>query len=60
MMRDPQWRWLWESLIAELKFRGLNYEMAATDDPVVEDVPLPVEVHRKIRIVQDLDSTTTV
>jgi hypothetical protein len=58
MLRDEaRWKWLWDSVIAELKFRGLNYEAAATDDPVVPDVPLPVGNHRKIRlVVQDLDS----
>jgi len=54
MMRDePRWKWLWDSLIAELKFRGLNYEQAATDDPVIEipDEPVPMLVNsRKIRV----------
>jgi len=55
LMRDPKWRWLWDSLIAELKFRGLNYEQAATEDPVVEipDEPVPMLVcNRKIRVEQ--------
>jgi len=49
MMRDQKWRWLWDSLIAELKFRGLAWEQAATEDPVIEipdEVPVPC---RKIR-----------
>jgi len=33
VMNDPRWWWLRESLVAELKFRGLNYEMAAIPDP---------------------------
>jgi uncharacterized protein (DUF3820 family) len=56
MMRDPQWRWLWESLIAELKWRGLRYDLAHTEEPVV-DVPLPVENHRKIRLVGEPEPT---
>jgi uncharacterized protein (DUF3820 family) len=49
MMRTPQWNWLWDSLISELKYRGLNYEQAATEDP---PVPAPVQqvgIRRKVR-----------
>ena len=57
MMREEQWRWLWDSLIAELKWRG--YDLAHTEEPMVEPV-LPVESHRKFRFVvepevQELD-----
>lgn len=53
MLRDePRWKWLWDSVISELKFRGLNYEAAATDDPVVEEMPLPFVNRRKIRIIE--------
>jgi uncharacterized protein (DUF3820 family) len=59
MMKDDQWRWLWDSLIAELKWRGLRYDLAHTEEPVVEPA-LPVESHRKFRFVvepevQELD-----
>lgn len=58
MLRDEtRWKWLWDSVIAELRFRGLNYEAAATDDPVIEDVPLPVVPHRKIRLVGEPEPT---
>lgn len=37
MMRDePRWKWLWDSVISELKFRGLKFELAETDEPIVE------------------------
>jgi uncharacterized protein (DUF3820 family) len=50
MMRDEKWKWLWDSVIAELKFRGLKYELAETEEPVVEipDAPPPaVLVNRR-------------
>lgn len=50
LVRHEKWKWLYDSLIAELKFRGLKYELAATEDPVVEtaEPDLPVK-HRKFR-----------
>lgn len=51
MMKTAQWKWLWDSLIAELKFRGLNYEMAATEDPVVVIPEEPVmPIRRKLKL----------
>jgi len=48
MMHSAQWKWLYDSVISELKFRGLKYELAGTKDPVVE---LPSEPHgRKFKI----------
>lgn len=52
MIREPKWRWLYDSLISELKFRGLRYDLAETLDPVIEiqDVPVPMlENRRKFR-----------
>ena len=49
MMRDPKWKWLWDSLISELKFRGFNYEMAETADPPIDLSPAPSRI-RKMRI----------
>jgi len=37
VMTAPEWRWLKESLIAELKFRGLRYDLAQTADAFIED-----------------------
>ena len=48
MMRDPKWKWLWDSLISELKYRGLKYELAETPDPPIEQ-PAPSRI-RKMRI----------
>lgn len=45
ILRAPQWKWLWESLAAELKFRGLKHELAATPDPA----PPPEPRGRKFR-----------
>ena len=49
MMRDKKWKWLWDSLISELKFRGFNYEMAETADPPTALSPAPSRI-RKMRI----------
>ena len=49
MMKTPQWKWLWDSVIAELRFRGFNYEMAASEDPVVEIPDAPQKRLRKFR-----------
>jgi len=53
MMRQAQWKWLWDSVIAELKFRGLNYELAATDDPP-PIVSMPVLPPNKRKFRDDL------
>jgi uncharacterized protein (DUF3820 family) len=47
MMQVPEWRWLHDSLIAELKFRGLKYELADTPDP--QSVDRPEKKARKFR-----------
>jgi uncharacterized protein (DUF3820 family) len=50
MMKAAQWKWLWDSVISELKYRGLKYELAATDEPVVEvESPPVLTVRRKFR-----------
>ena len=53
MLKQENWHWLWESLIAELKFRGLKYDLAGTDDPVVEENFVPHG--RKFRVVVEPD-----
>jgi hypothetical protein len=56
LMRDPKWKWLYDSLIAELKYRGLNWQQAATEDPVVEipdEVPPILVNSRKIKNLLD-------
>lgn len=45
--QDPRWRWLHDSLIAELKFRGLRSDLADTPDP--EPIEIPVEPPTKAR-----------
>lgn len=52
MIRAPKWKWLYDSLISELKFRGLRYDLAETVDPVIEipeAVPVMLENRRKFR-----------
>lgn len=52
LVRAPKWRWLYDSLISELKFRGLRYDLAETVDPVIEIQPVSVpmlENRRKFR-----------
>lgn len=54
MMRTSQWKWLWDSVISELKFRGLKYELAETDEPLVETIEAhPLTNRRKMRIVPE-------
>lgn len=48
MMQESKWRWLLDSLIAELKFRGLKYELALTADPLPVEIPEPPR--RKFRL----------
>lgn len=36
MLRDHRWKWLRDSVIAELKFRGLRSDLAITDEPEIE------------------------
>lgn len=33
IMKEEKWWWLRESLIAELKFRGLRHDLADTEEP---------------------------
>ena len=40
LMREPQWKWLLESLLAELRFRGLNVQGLFQPDMTVELPPL--------------------
>ena len=42
MMRDPKWKWLLDSLVAELEFRGLNVEGMFS-----KDVAVPVQVEEE-------------
>lgn len=52
MMRAQQWKWLWDSVISELKFRGLKYDLAETADP--DPQPIVETPIRKIRLVNVL------
>lgn len=51
IVKAAQWRWLKDSLIAELKFRGLRYDLAETKDPepVAEPPVVPRLGVRKLR-----------
>lgn len=52
LMRSPQWKWIWDSVIAELKFRGMREDLAATEEPLVElPVRVPPRTSRKFRMV---------
>jgi uncharacterized protein (DUF3820 family) len=50
MMQSLAWRWLWDSLIAELKFRGLKYELAETEEPMIEVSAVTEIFNRKRKI----------
>lgn len=39
IIRDHKWNWLKQSLIAELEYRGMRYDLAETPDP--EPSPAP-------------------
>lgn len=50
MMRAPQWRWLKESLYAELRFRGMNTQGLEAPDAAPEVKTLQIVSKRAIRI----------
>jgi uncharacterized protein (DUF3820 family) len=39
---SPRWSWLKESLMAELRYRGLRADLAATSEPAEPAKPLPL------------------
>lgn len=51
MMKDPRWTWLRDSVIAELKFRGLRYDLAATDEPEI-DMPTRETNDNEMRAIE--------
>ncbi len=44
LLRDHRWKWLKDSLISELKFRRLRYDLADTPDPE------PIEIEEQIPV----------
>jgi len=54
MLQEARWKWLHDSVIAELKFRGYEHALADSIDPVVpisdSDRTLP---ERKVRKQQE-------
>ncbi len=50
VMSQPQWRWLRDSVLAELKFRGLRADLAATPDPEIPIDHFPLDSRRAIRL----------
>ncbi len=50
LWENPTWRWLRDSLIAELDFRGLRADLAATPDPEIPVEHFPLDGVRAIRL----------
>ena len=50
VMTSPEWRWLRDSLIAELDYRGLRADLAATPDPEIPVENFPLDGVRAIRL----------
>jgi len=50
LMRDPKWGWLMQSVIAELKWRGLRYDLAVTPDPIPEAPVIELRPKRQIDV----------
>lgn len=49
VLRLPKWKWLHDSLIAELDFRGLRADLADTADPPSAPVDVkPLKTQRAI------------
>ena len=49
ILSDDRWRWLKDSLVAELRFRGLRADLADSGDvPQVEAEPEPQACSRRI------------
>lgn len=58
MLRDEaRWKWLRDSVISELKFRGLRYDLAETDEPGVEipepEPPAVLTNRRKFKLLEE-------
>lgn len=54
IVKDPQWWWIKESVLAELRYRGFRADLADTQDPDAPIgntiAPLPVPGARKFRL----------
>ena len=50
LLKDPSWAWLKESLIAELKFRGLRADLADTVEPEIAEPAKPRLPRRAYRL----------
>lgn len=48
VMRATEWKWLKDSLISELQFRGLDVELAETPEPAPQPVLAPPKYIRKV------------
>jgi uncharacterized protein (DUF3820 family) len=42
VVKDAKWKWLKDSLMAELRFRGLRDDLASTSEPEPVKQPLPL------------------
>jgi uncharacterized protein (DUF3820 family) len=51
VLRSPKWKWLHDSLLAELKFRGLRADLADTAEPQSSPVDAPIRPIKTQRAV---------
>lgn len=56
VMRAPEWRWLKDSLIAELKFRDLRYDLADTPDEICKHCGKPEDDPLHAKYGPDLEN----
>lgn len=56
VMTAPEWDWLRNSLIAELKFRDLRYDLAHTTDEICKHCGKPENDSKHIRYGPDLEN----
>ena len=49
MIRAAKWKWLRDSLIAELEYRGLRADLAETDEPEIDIPEVKDRPKRKFR-----------
>jgi uncharacterized protein (DUF3820 family) len=52
VMQKPEWKWLHDSLIAELDFRGLRADLADTPDPKPSPVDAPIKSLKAQRSIE--------
>jgi len=49
MLRTEQWTWLWDSILSELRFRGLRADIVDNEE-MGGEVPAPVAIQEELEM----------